>query len=285
MKMIDFIKEKLNSFDKYYYKQDGVVIAFNKTNAYEKLDLVAKELYLDSSIYEKNFKKGNHFTYNKEEVTISDVLFYHLVLVPNKKIITQEDFNNKLKELELTKERPTLLMHSCCGPCSSYCLEYLYKYFDITILYYNPNIDTIDEFDKRLEYQKKIIDSLGYDIKLIVPKYNHSEFLDYIKGYENNKEGEKRCYLCYEKRLEALAKYANGKYDFYTSTLSVSPYKNASWINGIGALVNEKYQETHYLYANFKLNDGYKRSIELSKKYNLYRQDYCGCEFSYHIKH
>ena len=283
--MIELIKEKLREYDKYYSNDKGVIIAFNKNKTFEKLDLTSRELYIDSFIYEKNYKKSHHFNYDEEIIDISDITFYHLTLIPNKHITTLEEFLNKLKELELTGERPTLLMHSCCGPCSSYCLEYLYKYFDITILYYNPNIDTLDEFNKRLEYQKKIIDSLGYDIKVIVPKYNHDEFLDYIKGYENNKEGEKRCYLCYEKRLEALAKYANGKYDFYTSTLSVSPYKNASWINEIGALVNEKYQETHYLYANFKLNDGYKRSIELSKKYNLYRQDYCGCEFSYHIKH
>ena len=283
--MIELIKEKLREYDKYYSNDKGVIIAFNKNKTFEKLDLTSRELYIDSIIYEKNYKKSHHFNYDEEIIDISDITFYHLTLIPNKHITTLEEFLNKLKELELTGERPTLLMHSCCGPCSSYCLEYLYKYFDITILYYNPNIDTLDEFNKRLEYQKKIIDSLGYDIKVIVPKYNHDEFLDYIKGYENNKEGEKRCYLCYEKRLEALAKYANGKYDFYTSTLSVSPYKNASWINEIGALVNEKYQETHYLYANFKLNDGYKRSIELSKKYNLYRQDYCGCEFSYHIKH
>ena len=243
------------------------------------------ELYIDSSIYEKSFKKYHHFNYQEDLININDITFYYLKLISNKKILSQEDFLNKLEELELTKERPTLLMHSCCGPCSSYCLEYLHKYFDITIFYYNPNIDTVDEFNKRLEYQKKIIDSLGYDIKIITPLYNHNEYLDVIKGYENNKEGEKRCYLCYERRLEEVAKFANGKYDFYTSTLSVSPYKNDKWINEIGAMINKKYKDTNYLYANFKLNNGYKRSIELSKKYNLYRQDYCGCEFSYHVKH
>ena len=179
---------------------------------------------------------------------------------------------------------PKLLLHSCCGPCSSYCLEYLYQFFDITILYYNPNIDTEEEFNKRLEYQKRVVDALGYDIKIITPSYDHNEFISVVKGYEDNKEGEKRCYICYERRLEEVAKYANGKYDFFTTTLSVSPYKNATWINEIGVLVNEKYNNTHYLYANFKLNNGYKRSIELSKKYNLYRQDYCGCEFSYNNK-
>ena len=283
--MIELIKEKLKEHDNYYSNCDGVIIAFNKNKTFEKLDLVAKELYIDSFIYEKNYKKSHHFNYNEEIIDISNITFYHLTLIPNKHITTLEEFLNKLKELELTGERPTLLMHSCCGPCSSYCLEYLYKYFDITILYYNPNIDTASEFNKRLEYQKKIIDSLGYDIKLIVPEYHHDEYLEYIKGYESNKEGERRCYLCYEKRLEMLARYASGKYDFYTTTLSVSPYKNATWINEIGARVNEKYKDTNYLYANFKLNDGYKRSIELSKQYNLYRQDYCGCEFSLHSKH
>ena len=283
--MIELIKEKLKQCDKYYSKCDGIIIAFNKNNTFEKLDLIGRELYIDSSIYEKNFKKSHHFNYDKEIIDISGVSFYHLTLIPNYNITNETEFLNKLKELELTKERPTLLMHSCCGPCSSYCLEYLYKYFDITILYYNPNIDTEEEFNKRLEYQKKIVDSLGYDIKIITPSYNHNEYLDVIKGYEDNKEGEKRCYICYERRIEEVAKYANGKYDFFTTTLSVSPYKNATWINEIGAMVNEKYHNTHYLYANFKLNNGYKRSIELSKKYNLYRQDYCGCEFSYQTKH
>ena len=279
--MIEKIKELLIKYDKYYYKDDDIIIAFNKNNEYEKLDLVGKELYLDKSIYEKNFKKGHHFNYKQEELVIDNYLFYHFVLVPNKIILNQESFLNKLEEIKLTKKKPTLLIHSCCGPCSSYCLEYLYPYFDITVFYFNPNIDTQEEFDKRLEYQKKIIDSLGYDIDIITPSYNHNDYLDIIKGHEEDKEGEKRCYLCYEERLDEVAKCANGKYDFYTTTLSVSPYKNAKWINEIGERVNKKYPDTSYLYANFKLNDGYKRSIELSKKYNLYRQDYCGCEFSY----
>lgn len=283
--MIEKIKGLLKQFNKYYYHENGVIIAYNNTNTYEKLDLIEVELYLDEFVYERNFKKSNHFNYVKEEIIILDKLFYHLTITPITKITTKEDFILKLKELELTKMRPTLLMHSCCGPCSSYCLEYLHKYFDITILYYNPNIDTIDEFNKRLSYQNKIIECLGYEIKVIVPEYKHENYLNYIRGFEHNKEGEKRCYLCYEERLEKVAEYANGKYDFYTSTLSVSPYKNAEWINEIGVRINKKYPDTHYLYANFKLNDGYKRSIELSKKYNLYRQDYCGCEFSYNIKH
>lgn len=282
--MIEKIKELLIKYDKYYIKNDDIIIAFNKNNEYEKLDLVGKELYLDKSIYEKNFKKNHHFNYESEELIINNYLFYHFVLVPNKKVFNQESFLNKLEEIKLTKERPTLLMHSCCGPCSSYCLEYLYPYFDITILYYNPNIDTLEEFNKRLDYQKMIIDKLGYDIKIITPIYNHNEYLDIIKGHEEDKEGEKRCYICYEKRIEEVAKIANGKYDFFTTTLSVSPYKNATWINEIGERINKKYPDTAYLYANFKLNDGYKRSIELSKKYNLYRQDYCGCEFSYKNK-
>lgn len=279
--MIEKIKELLIKYDKYYNKDDGIIIAFNKNNEYEKLDLVGKELYLDKSIYEKNFKKNHHFNYSQEELVIDNYLFYHFVLIPNEIILNQESFLNKLKEIEIIGKKPTLLMHSCCGPCSSYCLEYLYPYFDITILYYNPNIDTQEEFDKRLDYQKKIIDSLDYDINIITPPYNHSDYLNIIKGHEEDKEGEKRCYLCYEERLDEVAKCANGKYDFYTTTLSVSPYKNAKWINEIGERVNKKYPDTSYLYANFKLNEGYKRSIELSKKYNLYRQDYCGCEFSY----
>lgn len=283
--MIDFISSILEKEDKCYYESNGVVVAFNKTNEFSKMDLVKKELYIDEKIYNTNFKKVVPFKYEKEELLINDRLFYHLKMIPNMDVITQDDFDLKLKEIKFLGQKPTLLLHSCCGPCSSYCLEYLHEYFDITIFYYNPNIDTIEEFNKRLDYQKKIIDSLGFDVKLIVPDYNHLEYLNYVKGYEQNKEGEKRCYLCYEERLNRLASFASGKYDFYTSTLSISPYKNSNWLNEIGIRLNKEYPNTHYLYANFKLHDGYKRSIELSKKYNLYRQDYCGCEFSYHVSH
>ena len=170
-------------------------------------------------------------------------------------------------------------MHSCCGPCSSYVLEYLKNYFDITICFYNPNIDTKLEFDLRLDNLKKIINALNIKSKVIVPNYDHQSYLDIIKGYETNQEGENRCYLCYKQRMELVAKEAINKYDYFTTTLSISPYKNCKWLNEIGIELQKQYN-VKYLYANFKLNNGYKKSIELSKKYDLYRQDYCGCEFS-----
>ena len=138
-------------------------------------------------------------------------------------------------------------------------------------------------FDIILDNLNKIIKCLKFNIDVIVPEFNHSKYLEYIKGYESCSEGERRCYLCYQERMEVLAQFAKGEFDYFTSTLSISPYKNADWLNEIGIKLQEKYQ-VNYLYANFKLHDGYKKSIELSKKYNLYRQDYCGCEFSMRFK-
>jgi len=177
---------------------------------------------------------------------------------------------------------PTLLLHSCCAPCSSYVLEYLTNHFDITILFYNPNISSKKEYDKRLNELKRLIKELPHvnKIEIIEIEYDNSEFFNIAKGLEDIKEGGERCFKCYRLRLEEAAKYARkNNYDFFTTTLSISPHKNAQKLNEIGEKLQEEYQ-VNYLYADFKKKGGYQRSIELSKKYDLYRQDFCGCIYS-----
>ena len=185
--------------------------------------------------------------------------------------------------LDINKGKtPSLLLHSCCGPCSTYVLEYLSKYFDITVYYYNPNMDTVDEFKKRLTEQIKVINKLPSTnpIKLIEGNYDSQKYLDYIKGLESNLEGCNRWHKCYYLRLEETAKLAKDKnFDYFCTTLTVSPYKNAKVINEIGSKLESIYNVS-YLYSDFKKKEGYKRSIELSKEFDLYRQNYCGCIFS-----
>ena len=173
-------------------------------------------------------------------------------------------------------EKPKLLLHACCAPCSSYVLELLKNAFDITVYFYNPNISSEEEYDKRYaEFQK-----LG-NYKVIKPKYNAKSFIDVVRGMEDIPEGGKRCWFCYEERLENTAIYAKEHhFDYFTTTLSISPYKNASKINEIGQSLANTY-DIKFLYSNFKKDEGYKKSILLSKQFGLYRQDYCGCIFSY----
>ena len=188
----------------------------------------------------------------------------------------------ELKELESIKERKKLLLHSCCAPCSSSVITLLTKYFDITILYYNPNISPIEEYKKRKEEQIRLIkeiDTIG-TIEILDCDYDNEIYENKIKGYENCPERGERCTICFNLRLEKTAKIAKeNNYDYFCSTLTVSPYKNANLINQIGSSLEEKYN-IKWLYSDFKKADGYKKSIELSKKYNLYRQDYCGCIYS-----
>ena len=177
---------------------------------------------------------------------------------------------------------PTLLLHACCAPCSSYVLEYLSKYFLITILYYNPNIGDYNEYKKRLDEEKKLISEMKLinPISIIEGVYDNDRFNTLIIGHEEDKEGANRCYICYRMRLEECACIAKEKnFDYFTTTLSVSPYKNSKWLNEIGESLQGEYA-VNYLYADFKKKNGYKRSIELSHIYNLYRQDYCGCVYS-----
>lgn len=187
-----------------------------------------------------------------------------------------------IKENQELKKIPTLLLHSCCAPCSSYVLEYLTNYFKITIFYYNPNIYPYDEYKKRLSEQVRLINSLPVKnkIDILYCDYDNNKFENIVKGLENEKEGGNRCHKCYELRLEKTAITAKeNNFDYFSTTLTVSPYKNSKILNEIGDVLSKKYN-IKYLYSDFKKKEGYKRSIELSRMYNLYRQNYCGCIYS-----
>ncbi len=180
------------------------------------------------------------------------------------------------------KPVPKLLLHSCCAPCSSYVLEYLSQYFSITVLFYNPNIHPEEEYNKRLDEQKRLIEQFPVENKVsfIKSQYEPGFFFQEVKGLEQEEEGGKRCFKCYELRLEKTAqKTVELKFPYFTTTLSISPHKSAGKINRIGSEIAKKYQ-LNYLFSDFKKRDGFKRSIILSNQYNLYRQNYCGCIFS-----
>lgn len=184
-----------------------------------------------------------------------------------------------LNSLDLNKKK-TLLLHSCCAPCSSAVLERISKYFKITILFYNPNITDYSEYLKRKDELKRLIKEVGYDIEVMDCDYDKEKFISMALGLEDKKEGDIRCYKCYKLRLEKTALMAKeNNFDYFTTTLSISPYKNSKWLNEIGKELSDKYK-VNYLYADFKKKNGYKRSIELSNIYHLYRQDYCGCIYS-----
>ncbi|NCC01836.1 MAG: epoxyqueuosine reductase QueH [Clostridia bacterium] len=177
---------------------------------------------------------------------------------------------------------PKLLLHSCCAPCSSYVLEYLSNYFEITVFYYNPNISPAEEYEKRVEEQQKFIMELPtkYPIAFIAGKYEPERFYELAKGLEQLPEGGERCFKCYELRLREAAICAkNADFDYFTTTLSISPLKNAEKLNEIGENLGRQYSVS-YLPGNFKKKNGYLRSVKLSAEYGLYRQDYCGCIYS-----
>ncbi len=177
---------------------------------------------------------------------------------------------------------PRLLLHSCCAPCSSYTLEYLSRYFDITVYYFNPNISPKQEFDKRFEEQKRLISQMPFknSVTLVEGDYNYDDFLEIAKGLENVPEGGERCFRCYKMRLESTARLAKEQgFDYFCTTLSISPLKNSQKINELGFEIEEKYG-VKWLPSDFKKREGYKRSIQLSKEYSLYRQNFCGCIFS-----
>lgn len=194
----------------------------------------------------------------------------------------QKELDILIKKIKSEEKVPRLLLHSCCAPCSSYVLEYLSNYFEITVLYYNPNIYPESEYTKRIWEQQKLIDELSvkHPVSFIAGPYDKELFYEMAQGLENVKEGGIRCFKCYELRLREAAKIAKeAEFDYFTTTLSISPLKNAQKLNEIGLKLAEEYKVS-YLISDFKKKNGYKRSIELSKMYGLYRQDYCGCEFS-----
>lgn len=194
----------------------------------------------------------------------------------------QKKLDELIEKLQKENAKPTLLLHACCAPCSSYCLEYLSKTFDITVLFYNPNIESEDEYNKRVNELIRFIDECRSieGVNLEILDYDNSEFYNAVQGMEDAEEGGARCFKCYELRLRKTAQYAKeNDFEYITTTLTISPHKNSDKINEIGLKVAEEYG-LKYLLSDFKKNDGFKRSIELSNEYDLYRQSFCGCEFS-----
>ncbi len=194
----------------------------------------------------------------------------------------QKELEKELEKLTGEGRVPSLLLHSCCAPCSSYCLTYLSDYFWITVDYYNPNIYPPEEYRLRAEEQKRLIERLParHPITYMEGAYRPEVFFEMAKGLEEVKEGGERCFRCYELRLrEAAERAAEGGFDYFTTTLSISPLKNAAKLNEIGARLSQEYQVS-YLYSDFKKKNGYRRSLELSEEYGLYRQNYCGCVYS-----
>lgn len=196
--------------------------------------------------------------------------------------------NYHAKMLQLIKEYcseekvPKLLLHSCCAPCSSYCLELLSQYFELTVFYYNPNIYPPEEYEMRVEEQDRFIREFPakHPISFVEGKYDTNRFYETAKGMEQLKEGGERCFACYELRLRESAEYAKANgFDFFTTTLSISPLKNAAKLNEIGKKLEDEYG-IKYLYSDFKKQNGYKRSTEISNEYEMYRQYYCGCVYS-----
>lgn len=194
----------------------------------------------------------------------------------------QKELDKLLIKLKKEERVPTLLLHCCCAPCSSYVLEYLSEYFKITVFFYNPNIDPESEYTKRILELQRLIGSMNlkYPVSFIAGQYDSDRFYEMAKGLENVKEGGERCFKCYELRLrEAVEIAKEGEFEYFTTTLSISPHKNAQKLNEIGQRLGEEYG-VEYLLSDFKKKNGYKRSIELSEEYGLYRQNYCGCVFS-----
>lgn len=207
----------------------------------------------------------------------------------------QKELDKLIEENKNCKKK--LLLHSCCAPCSSYVLEYLREYFDITVFFYNPNISSSTEYEKRVQEEIRLIETYNKQVKngnfdrmnstcnagfihIVEAPYEPSEFYEAVKGFENYGEGSERCKKCFELRLKESAKVAKeGGFDFFTTTLTISPLKNADWLNKIGMAEGEK-AGIQFLPSDFKKRDGYKRSIQLSKEFDLYRQDFCGCSFS-----
>lgn len=194
----------------------------------------------------------------------------------------QSVLEQTIQELKKEKKIPTLLLHSCCAPCSSYCLEYLSQYFRITVLYYNPNIFPEEEYAYRISEQIRLVEESHYvhPVQVVGTAYEPEVFYEAVRGLEHIPEGGERCFVCYELRLRRTAELAKEQgFDYFTTTLSISPLKNAAKLNEIGGRLSAEYG-VPYLYSDFKKKNGYRRSVELSAEHGLYRQDFCGCVYS-----
>ncbi|WP_071705454.1 epoxyqueuosine reductase QueH [Murdochiella vaginalis] len=203
------------------------------------------------------------------------------------KVNYQKKLEKTLEALERTQEVPRLLLHSCCGPCSSYVLEYLSRYFEITVYYFNPNIYPPEEYAFREQEQKRLLSAMPspHPLHFLPAAYHPEDYFAAVKGMEDLPEKGDRCRVCFTLRLEATAKVAKEQgFDYFTTTLSLSPHKNAELLNEIGGTLAEQYGVS-YLFSDFKKKNGFKRSTELSAQYGMYRQDYCGCLFSYRARH
>ncbi len=198
------------------------------------------------------------------------------------KINYQRVMEEEIEKIKAAGTTPSLLLHSCCGPCSSYVLECVARFFSVTLFYYNPNIYPEKEYIHRLNEQIKLINAMPSKnkISLMESEYDHGSFLTAVKGLEKEKEGGKRCTECFKLRLTESAKKAKEYgFDYFSTTLTVSPHKNSQLLNELGKEISNRYS-VKYLYSDFKKKEGYKRSVQLAKQYELYRQNYCGCEFS-----
>lgn len=207
--------------------------------------------------------------------------------MPMNKRNYQKELDKKIEELTLKEQVPALLLHSCCAPCSSYVLEYLSQYFRITVLYYNPNIYPESEYHIRVREQQRFIGQLPtrYPVTFLEGEYIPKDFYDCARGMEHLPEGGERCFACYRLRLTKAARMAKEKgCDYFATTLSISPLKNAEKLNEIGEQLAKEYGVS-WLLNDFKKKNGYKRSTELSKEYGMYRQDYCGCIYSFKERH
>lgn len=187
---------------------------------------------------------------------------------------------DEIKTNAKLKSKPKLLLHSCCAPCSSYVIKFLSEYFELEIFFFNPNIYPEIEYSKRLKEQIRLVKEMGFNYKVIENKHQSKLFYDAVRGYEELGEGSDRCFKCFELRLRETASYAkDNNFDYWTTTLTISPMKNARKINEIGMKIGESYG-VKFLNSDFKKNNGFKYSIDLSKEFDLYRQNYCGCVFS-----
>ncbi len=194
----------------------------------------------------------------------------------------QKELDRLIEKEQKEGRTPALFLHACCAPCSSYVLEYLSQYFAITVFFYNPNIFPAEEYEKRVKELRRLIGEMEtvHPVKLVEGEYHPEDFFAMARGLEDVKEGGERCFRCYRMRMEEAARLAReGGFDYFTTTLSISPLKNAGKINEIGEKLAEIYEVSH-LPSDFKKKNGYKRSVELSAEYGLYRQNYCGCVFS-----